>query len=116
MLCFVFECYGDHRDLHVLTHSFPTRRSSDLEVNVQSALNVPLGDTAALRGAGTVQRRDGFVRNVYTGEDLYAYERYGVRARLLWEPTDRLSVLLTGDYRRSKDNANGAWKIGRAHV
>src|SRR3546814_12615171 len=22
----------DHRDLHVLTHSFPTRRSSDLEV------------------------------------------------------------------------------------
>src|SRR3546814_9561919 len=75
------------------------------EVNVQSALNVPLGDTAALRVAGTVQRRDGFVRNVYTGEDLYAYERYGVRARLLWEPTDRLSVLLTGDYRRYQDNA-----------
>src|SRR3546814_10311563 len=23
------QCYGDHRDLHVLTHSFPTRRSSD---------------------------------------------------------------------------------------
>src|SRR3546814_8185213 len=28
-LCF-FECYGDHRHLHLLTHSFPTRRSSDL--------------------------------------------------------------------------------------
>src|SRR3546814_16553786 len=27
---FFFECYGDHRNLHVLTHSFPTRRSSDL--------------------------------------------------------------------------------------
>src|SRR3546814_10385854 len=27
---FVFYRYGDHRDLHVLTHSFPTRRSSDL--------------------------------------------------------------------------------------
>src|SRR3546814_18868531 len=25
-----FELHGDHRDLHVLTHSFPTRRSSDL--------------------------------------------------------------------------------------
>src|SRR3546814_961705 len=25
-----FYCYGDHRDLHVLTHSFPTRRSADL--------------------------------------------------------------------------------------
>src|SRR3546814_11969544 len=27
---FFFLRYGDHRDLHVLTHSFPTRRSSDL--------------------------------------------------------------------------------------
>src|SRR3546814_14199398 len=27
--CFLY-CYGDHRDLHVLTHSFPTRRSTDL--------------------------------------------------------------------------------------
>src|SRR3546814_2777806 len=27
---FCFYCNGDHRDLHVLTHSFPTRRSSDL--------------------------------------------------------------------------------------
>src|SRR3546814_20061866 len=30
ILCFFFSVYGDHRDLHVLTHSFPTRRSSDL--------------------------------------------------------------------------------------
>src|SRR3546814_1949000 len=27
---FFFSWCGDHRDLHVLTHSFPTRRSSDL--------------------------------------------------------------------------------------
>src|SRR3546814_7150284 len=27
---FFFYWYGDHRDLHLLTHSFPTRRSSDL--------------------------------------------------------------------------------------
>src|SRR3546814_15729238 len=31
-MSYYFFCsgYGDHRDLHVLTHSFPTRRSSDL--------------------------------------------------------------------------------------
>src|SRR3546814_10380079 len=29
-MLFFFELYGVHRDLHVLTHSFPTRRSSDL--------------------------------------------------------------------------------------
>src|SRR3546814_10545167 len=30
LFIFFFYGYGDHRDLHVLTHSFPTRRSSDL--------------------------------------------------------------------------------------
>src|SRR3546814_2245018 len=30
ILLFFFLCYDDHRYLHVLTHSFPTRRSSDL--------------------------------------------------------------------------------------
>src|SRR3546814_18758747 len=32
-ICFLFffKLYGDHRDLHVLTPSFPTRRSSDLK-------------------------------------------------------------------------------------
>src|SRR3546814_13166090 len=29
-LLFCFVCDGDHRDRHVLTHAFPTRRSSDL--------------------------------------------------------------------------------------
>src|SRR3546814_2500896 len=30
VLLFVCVAYGDHQDLHVLTHSFPTRRSSYL--------------------------------------------------------------------------------------
>src|SRR3546814_2503989 len=33
---FLFEGYGDHRALHVLTHSFPTRRSSDLPLRFAS--------------------------------------------------------------------------------
>src|SRR3546814_18700750 len=28
--CFFFLLYDDHPELHVLTHSFPTRRSADL--------------------------------------------------------------------------------------
>src|SRR3546814_9582066 len=33
-ICCFFERYDDHRDLHVLTQSFPTRRSSDLSIVV----------------------------------------------------------------------------------
>src|SRR3546814_6505120 len=34
---FFFECYVHHRAQHVLTHSFPTRRSSDLTTPSASA-------------------------------------------------------------------------------
>src|SRR3546814_15733893 len=38
---FIVFCYryGDHRDLHVLTHAFPTRRSSDLADIIDSEVS-----------------------------------------------------------------------------
>src|SRR3546814_14333007 len=38
-MIFFFYCYGDHRDLHGLTHSFPTRRSSDLQWQMNKAVH-----------------------------------------------------------------------------
>src|SRR3546814_17868537 len=35
VLFFFFECYGDPRDLPVLSLSFPTRRSADLAVKYE---------------------------------------------------------------------------------
>src|SRR3546814_20705152 len=52
--CFVFECYGDHRDLHVLTHSFPTRRSADLVLPV--VREVPV--IAGVMGTDPMRRMD----------------------------------------------------------
>ena len=79
------------------------------EVNVESVVNLPLGDTAAIRVAGGIQRRDGFVEDRFSGIDRWAYERYSLRGKLLWEPTSDLSILLTGEYRNLEDNANGLW-------
>src|SRR3546814_1605103 len=63
MLCFFFECYGDHRDLHVLTHSFPTRRSSDLRVGA------PLPDRLAGVEQRVLQRLDALLhRGDHLGE------------------------------------------------
>src|SRR3546814_20131120 len=44
-MCYVlFLCYGDHRDLHVLAHSFPTRPTS----NLIGARRISLNDTPSL--------------------------------------------------------------------
>jgi len=79
------------------------------EVNVETVVNLPLGETAALRVAGGLQRRDGFVQDLFSGKDRWAYQRYSLRGKLLWEPATDLSVLLTGEYRYLTDNANGLW-------
>lgn len=81
------------------------------EVNAQVVTNMPIGENAALRIAAGVQRRDGFVKDLYSGEDHWAYQRYSVRGKLLWQPTTDLSVLLGGEYRYLTDNANGLWTL-----
>src|SRR3546814_5719414 len=47
-----FEGDGDHRDLHVLTHSFPTRRSSDLWSQCASASSTTSRIRSASLSAG----------------------------------------------------------------
>src|SRR3546814_14745639 len=44
-MIFLFEEYCDHQDLHVLTHSFPTRRSSDLKrIRISGSSPTPTTD------------------------------------------------------------------------
>src|SRR3546814_11598944 len=58
---FFFSCYGDHRYLHVLTHSFPTRRSSDRKAAGMHAIRVGLGPTPMLYYAVNELNADGGV-------------------------------------------------------
>ncbi|MBB6427809.1 TonB-dependent receptor [Sphingopyxis sp. JAI128] len=70
----------------------------------EGAINVPLGDTFALRAAGYYINRDYGFKNVSTGAPASGLkpagleENYAGRLSLLWEPSDRLSVSIVGDY------------------
>ncbi|TCM19733.1 iron complex outermembrane receptor protein [Novosphingobium sp. PhB165] len=73
---------------------------------VQGLVNVPLASNAALRVSGVANLRQGVNRNATTG-DLNDTDRYSVRGRLLWEPTDRVTVNLIGDYAKSRYENGG---------
>lgn len=73
------------------------------ETRLEAVANLPLGASTALRLVGFFNRRDGYVENVANGERLNGKKEYGFRGKLLFEPTDRLSVLLAADW--SKRNS-----------
>ena len=73
-------------------------------VKVEAGINAPLGDTVAARLDGVYFRRDGFYNDVVNDVDVNNRDRYLVRGQLLFEPTDTLSIRLTGDYSK-KDEA-----------
>ena len=69
---------------------------------VQGAISVPLGDTAALRVAGQVVDRDGYMSDGYDDERGIAG-----RASLLFQPRDDFSALLVADYAKLDARGTG---------
>lgn len=73
---------------------------------IQGVVNIPLASNAAIRISGVTNLRQGVNKNALTG-DYNDNDRYGVRGRLLWEPTERLTVNLIGDYTKSRAENGG---------
>ena len=63
----------------------------------------PLSDTMAYRLSSSIHQRDGYLENA-VGPDQNDADDWNVQAKMMWEPNDRLTVLLTGA--RTARNAN----------
>lgn len=76
----------------------------------EAVVNVPLGDKIAFRVAGFYEERDGYVRNIAFPQQkksgVGAGQTYGVRGKILLQPSEELRIVATGSYDRR--NGNGA--------
>lgn len=63
-----------------------------------ATVNLPLGDTLALRVGGFVNKLDGVIHNQFDDRSFNGNDESGGRVRLLWTPTASVDVLLTADY------------------
>jgi outer membrane receptor protein involved in Fe transport len=67
--------------------------------------NIPLIENElAIRIAGNYTRHDGFVENLYTGNNINSQNIKQVRASLRWQPTDSTTLDLIGSYSFEKDS------------
>ena len=80
-----------------------TNLGNEGRVDVEGALNIPLGERAALRIAGQTVNRDGIFHNAFNGKKMGGIKRNSGRAQILFNMSDRTEVLLNGHvgYNRS---------------
>jgi iron complex outermembrane receptor protein len=67
--------------------------------------NAALGDNVAARAAFKYVDRDGYGTNTYDGEEFGARDDLVARGKVLFDPGDRLSLLVTADF--AEINAEG---------
>ncbi len=75
---------------------FTTGTDSDVGYNLRGVVNMPLGETAALRVVGYYNDLAGFIDSVYPGrakrEDVNGGEKTGARVSLLIQANENLSI------------------------
>src|SRR5690606_3843448 len=84
---------------------------TDGELRNSGILNVPIGDTLAVRLVGFRNRTDGFIRNKFLNQDYNGEKNYGFRGKLLFEPSDNVSLLVSADY--AKDTSACCFSTAR---
>lgn len=67
-------------------------------VNFRGYMNGPISDAVAGKLTVNVRKRDGFAKNVTTGQDLEDEDTKSVRGQVLFTPSDTIDVLLGFDY------------------
>ena len=82
-------------------------------VDTDGAISGPLvRDRLAVRVAFQTQDRDGFGRNITTGNRIDDLKTRAVRVSLLFTPNDRITMLTKADYYRQEDNSGGYHFLG----
>lgn len=87
------------RPRHEFGGSADVTAASHEEYRVKGSVTGPITDTLTGRISAYYNNIGGFISNVRTGVDEGGYESFGVRAKLEWDPTEQLNLLLTTDYR-----------------
>ena len=67
----------------------------------------PLSDTVAFRLSGSNNRRDGYLRNGVTGNDVDDRDRQSVRGDLLWNPNADVQARVIVDWNRMRETCCG---------
>lgn len=88
-----------HAGLNVTLGNYET-------INTDGFINGALSNTVSARLSFQTQHHSGYGENIVTGSDIDNKNSQAIRGQLLFEPDDKLSILVAADYYRSSDRSN----------
>ena len=74
------------------------------EYKIRGTLNTPLTEDFRTRVTAFYGEYDGNIRNLYNGDDINGYKRYGIRGIGQWDATEDLRFTFIADYRKAEDD------------
>ncbi|MGE4432004.1 MAG: TonB-dependent receptor [Sphingobium sp.] len=90
------------------THDFEGRVSAGIgsfgRRTVDGVLNLPLTDNMAVRITGLFDDNHGYIKNLNGGPRLGDRHVWMTTGQMKWEPTEQLTVRISGDYSRKRDH------------
>ena len=77
---------------------------------LEGAINIPMGDSLAVRFAGMMDEHDGYIENKYPGgDDLRDKDSQYIRGTLLWAPTDTFETTFRVAYMDQESSGDAIW-------
>ena len=70
----------------------------------KGAIDVPMGDALSMRLAGSLDSRDGYGNNIFTGSDINDRDASAYRATFVYDAGGPLTATLSGQYYEEDDN------------
>ena len=79
---------------------------TDKRIEIEGDADLPLADNFRLKISSAIRKREGYVRNLYTNQDLGDDDSLGVRLVAEWDLSDSVKTFWSFDY--VNENENGS--------
>jgi iron complex outermembrane receptor protein len=79
--------------------------------DIQGMINIPIGDTLAIRASGKMLDRDGFVKNIATGQEIEDKNLEAWRLSVKWSPTEKIESTTIYDHYQHDHGSNSGFTI-----
>ena len=74
-------------------------------------VNIPIADTLLTRWDGLYNKRDGFIKEINSGQTMNDRDRYFLKGQALWTPTEAVSLRVIADFAHGNEHCCGVISV-----